>query len=125
MLIRRTFSTVLVGFAGFVALQATAHHGWSGQGDEQFQLSGTLHTQLSLAGPHATMQIEDDMGRVWDITLGPGSRTSRAGLSEDTIPLGADVTVSGHRSSNSDRREVKTERVIYNGTNFDVYPNRL
>lgn len=126
MLNRRTLSAVVVGLGGFVALQATqAHHGWSGQGNEQFELSGTLHSQVSFGGPHATMQVEDDMGRVWDITLAPPSRTSRAGLNEDTIPLGAAVTVSGHRSSNSNRREVKTERVTYNGTNYDVYPRRL
>ena len=126
MLNRRTLSTVLVGFTGFAALQVSlAHHGWSGQQDVQFELSGTLHTQLSLNGAHATMRIQDDQGNVWDVTLGPGSRTSRAGLKEDTIPVGAAVTVSGHRNSNSDRREIKTERVIYNGTNYDVYPNRL
>ncbi|MGD8323051.1 MAG: DUF6152 family protein [Gammaproteobacteria bacterium] len=126
MLIRRTLSAIFVGIAGFITVPATqAHHGWSGQGNEQFQLSGTLHTQVSFAGPHATMQVEDDMGRVWDITLAPPSRTSRAGLNEDTIPLGAAVTVSGHRNSSSDRREIKTERVIYNGRNYDVYPRRL
>ena len=125
MLIRRTLSAVLVGFAGFATHVALAHHGWSGQNDVQFELSGTLHTQLSLNGAHATMRVQDNDGNVWDITLGPGSRTSRAGLSEDTIPVGAAVTVSGHRSSNMDRREIKTERVIYNGKNYDVYPNRL
>jgi hypothetical protein len=116
-------SLALGGFLGVHAAQA--HHGWSGQGNEQFELSGTLHTAVSFGGPHATMQVEDDQGRVWDITLGPPSRTARSGLMEDTIPLGAAVTVSGHRNSNSDRLEIKTERVIWNGTNYDVYPNRL
>ena len=126
MYMRRTLSTVAVGLAGFIALQTTqAHHGWSGQNDVQFELSGTLHTQVSLRGAHATMRVEDDQGQVWDITLGPASRTTRAGLSEDTIPVGAAITVSGHRSANADRREIKTERVTYNGTNYDVYPNRL
>ncbi len=123
---RRTLSAVVIGLAGFAALQASqAHHGWSGQGNEQFELSGTLHSPVSFGGPHATMQVADDMGRVWDITLAPPSRVSRAGLTEDTIPLGAAVTVSGHRNSNSERREIKTERVTYNGTNYDVYPRRL
>lgn len=123
---RRTLSTVVIGLAGFAALQASqAHHGWSGQGNEQFELSGTLHSPVDFRGPHATMQVEDELGQVWDITLAPPSRVSRAGLKEDTIPLGAAVTVSGHRSSNAERREIKTERVIYNGTNYDVYPRRL
>ena len=93
MLNRRTLSAVVIGLAGFAALQASqAHHGWSGQGNEQFELSGTLHSPVSFGGPHATMQVADDMGRVWDITLAPPSRVSRAGLTEDTIPLGAAVT---------------------------------
>lgn len=126
MAIRRTLIAVVTGFAGLFCLHGSlAHHGWSGQGNQQFELAGTLHTQLSLSGPHATMQVEDDMGRVWDITLAPPHRTSRSGLTENTIPLGATVTISGHRNNSSDRREVKTERVTYDGTNYDVYPRRL
>lgn len=123
---RITLGAVVTGIAGLTALQyAWGHHGWAGQGNQQFQLSGTLHSTVSFGGPHASMQVEDDQGRVWEITLAPPSRTARAGLNEDTIPLGAAVTVSGHRNSSSDRLEIKTERVTWNGTNYDVYPNRL
>ena len=126
MKIRRTLTTVASGIAATLALHgAWAHHGWSGQGNEQFELTGTLHTAVSFGGPHATMQVEDDQGRVWDITLAPPSRTARAGLHEDTIPIGETVTVSGHRNSSSNRLEIKTERVTWNGTNYDVYANRL
>lgn len=107
------------------ALDASAHHGWSGQGEEQFELSGTVHKGVSLAGPHATMQIVDDEGQVWDVTLAPPARTSRAGLTEEILPVGAKVTISGHRNSDPNRFEVKTERVTYEGKNFDVYANRL
>lgn len=107
------------------ALPASAHHGWSGQGQEQFELSGKVHKDVSLAGPHATMQIVDADGRVWDLTLSPPARTSRAGLTEGVIPLGAEVTISGHRNSDPNRFEVKTERVTHNGKNYDVYADRL
>jgi hypothetical protein len=106
------------------ALPALAHHGWAGQGSEQFELSGTVHTGVSLAGAHATMQIMAD-GQIWDITLAPAARTERAGLKEGVIPVGAAVTISGHRNSDPKRFEVKTERVTYNGHNYDVYPDRL
>jgi hypothetical protein len=109
----------------FAASQASAHHGWSGQGQEQFELSGTVHKDVSLAGPHATMQIVDDQGRVWDLTLAPPARTERAGLKEGVIPMGAEVTISGHRNSDTQRLEVKTERVTHDGKNYDVYANRL
>jgi hypothetical protein len=107
------------------ALPAAAHHGWSGQGQEQFELSGKLHKDVSLAGPHATMQIVDADGQVWDLTLSPPARTSRAGLTEGVIPMGAEVTISGHRNSDPNRFEVKTERVTHNGRNYDVYADRL
>jgi hypothetical protein len=35
---------------------ASAHHGWSGNLDEEFDLTGTVETGVSLAGPHATMK---------------------------------------------------------------------
>jgi hypothetical protein len=124
---RSRFSLVSAGaaFALLTALPASAHHGWAGNGDEQFELSGTVQKDVSLAGPHATMQIVDADGQVWDITLAPPARTSRAGLEEGVIPVGAEVTISGHRNSDPNRFEVKTERVTHEGKNYDVYANRL
>ena len=105
------------------AAPAVAHHGWAGQGDEEFQLTGTVEQGVSLAGPHATMKVRAE-GKVWDITLAPGPRTEGAGLKEGVIPVGAQVTIHGHRNKDSNRYEVKTERVTYNGKTFAVYPNR-
>lgn len=109
----------------FAALPASAHHGWSGQGQQQFELSGKVQEAVNLAGPHATMKIVDADGKVWDLTLAPPARTTRAGLTEGVIPVGADVTISGHRNSDPNRYEVKTERVTHAGKNYDVYPDRL
>ncbi len=120
---------LLVGLAGaglgLVALQASAHHGWAGQQQDQFELTGKLQTDVSLSGAHGSMQVVDDKGQVWDITLAPAARTERAGLKPGVIPMGATVTVSGHRNSDMKRFEVKTERVTHNGKNYDVYPDRL
>ena len=105
-------------------LPVLAHHGWGGNQDAEFELTGTLVKQVSLAGPHATMQIKDEKGQVWDITLAPPARTDRAGLKENTIPMGATVKVHGHRSSDAKKFEIKTERVTWNGKEFNVYPDR-
>jgi len=105
------------------ALPLGAHHGWGGYQDQEFKLSGTLETAVSLAGPHATMCIKAD-GKVWDIVLSPSSRTERAGLKEGVIPLGATVTVAGHRHRDPNKLEIKTERVTWNGRTFNVYPDR-
>ena len=100
-----------------------AHHGWAGNSDQEFELTGTVEKAVSLAGPHATMQIRAE-GKVWDLTLAPPARTERAGLTEKVIPVGATVTVHGHRNSDPKKFEVKTERVTWNGKTFDVYPDR-
>jgi hypothetical protein len=109
----------------FAIAPLSAHHGWSGQGDENFTLSGKVHTAVSLAGPHATMKVVDDKGQVWDITLAPAARTSGAGLKEGLIPVGAPVTIVGKRNRDGKRFKVKTMRVTHAGKNYDVYPDRL
>jgi hypothetical protein len=105
------------------ALPAAAHHGWSGNADEEFEIVGTVESGVSLAGPHATMKIRAE-GQVWDVTLAPPPRTERAGLKEGLIPVGAQVTIHGHRNRDGKRNEIKTERVTWNGRTFNVYPDR-
>jgi hypothetical protein len=106
------------------AWPVSAHHGWAGNQDDEFELTGTVESGVSLAGPHATMKIKDDKGQVWDITLAPSARTSQAGLKEGVLPVGAKVMVHGHRNRDLKRFEVKTERVTWNGKTFNVYPDR-
>jgi hypothetical protein len=104
-------------------LPVAAHHGWGGYLDNQFELTGTVETAVSLAGPHATMRVRSQ-GQVWDVVLAPSTRTERAGLKEGIIPLGAEVKVSGHRHRDPKVFEIKTERVTWNGRTFNVYPDR-
>ena len=114
---------MIVPALAVTALPAMAHHGWSGNLTEEFEIVGTVESGVSLAGPHATMKIRAD-GQVWDITLAPPPRTERAGLKEGVIPVGAQVTVHGHRNRDEKRYEIKTERVTWNGRTFNVYPDR-
>ena len=100
-----------------------AHHGWSGNSDKEFELSGTVESGVSLAGPHATMKVRSN-GQVWDVTLAPPPRTEAAGLKEGVIPVGAQVTIQGHRNLDPKKFEIKTERVIWKGRTYNVYPDR-
>jgi hypothetical protein len=120
---RLSLCTSLVLAFSLSPLPASAHHGWAGNSDEEFELSGTVVTGVSLAGPHATMKVLSD-GKIWDITLAPPARTSQAGLKEGVIPVGAPVMIHGHRNRDPKRLEVKTERVTWNGRTFNVYPDR-
>jgi len=106
------------------SVPAIAHHGWGGYLDEEFEISGTVQTPVSLAGPHANMKIRADDGHVWDVVLAPPNRTGEAGLKEGIIPIGAKVTAHGHRHRDAKRYEIKTERVTWNGKVFNVYPDR-
>ncbi len=121
----RTVALAAIAALAFCSLPASAHHGWGGQQTQTSEISGKLSTDVSLAGPHATMQITDDKGQVWDVTLAPPPRTERAGLKPGMIPMGAPVKIVGNRNSDLKRFEIKTVRVTYDGKNYDVYPDRV
>ncbi len=112
-----------LGMLALSALPASAHHGWGGNLDEEFEITGVVEKPLSLSGPHATMKIRSN-GQLWDLTLAPPARTERAGLKEGIIPVGATVTVHGHRNRDPKKFEMKTERITWNGRVFNVYPDR-
>ena len=122
--VRRTLTAAIAVGCFLFTLPVAAHYGWSNYGSEEFSLTGTLDTAVSLSGPHATMKIKDAKGQVWNIVLSAGNRVTSAGLKEGMIPLGAQVTAEGHRHRDSKTFEVKTERVKWNGRTFNVYPDR-
>jgi hypothetical protein len=120
------FTGHLIAIAALVALATTpamTHHGWAGN-TEDIRITGTVERTVSLAGPHATMQVRDEEGRLWDITLAPPARTDRAGLGEGSLPEGDSVTIVGQRNRDAERLEIKTQRVEWNDRTFEVYPER-
>ena len=112
----------IFGLIAVLSNPVAAHHGWGGNSDQESTLTGTLEAPVSLSGPHATMKIRVD-GQVWDVTMAPTARTAASGLKEGLIPLGAPVTVRGHRNKTANRFEIKTEAVTWNNRTFAVYPN--
>ena len=118
---RSVYATVLA--LPFLVLPLAAHHGWSNYGTDEFSITGTVDTALSLSGPHGTMKIKAD-GQVWNIVLSAGNRVTATGLKEGMIPVGAQVTAEGHRHRDSKTFEVKTERLKWNGKTYNVYPDR-
>ena len=113
----------LMALVAVFPLTLTAHHGWGGYSDQEFEITGVVETPVSLAGSHATLKIRAN-GQVWDVVLAPPTRTSAAGLKEGLIPLGATVTAHGHRHLTATKYEVKTERLTWGNRVFNVYPNR-
>ncbi len=106
-----------------VAAPVSAHHGWSEYSDDQFEITGTLAAPVSLAGPHATAQMKVGE-QVWDLVFAPSTRTAAAGLEEGVVPVGDEITASGHRHLDEQVFEIKVERLTWNDTVFNVYPDR-
>jgi Family of unknown function (DUF6152) len=119
----------LMGYSALTALLLWAsptvqgHHGWGGYEDRDFEITGTVETPVSTAGPHASLTIKVD-GKIWNVVLAPPPRTERAGLKADTIPVGAQVTAYGHRHRDAKTLEIKTERLRWKDRLFNVYPDR-
>ena len=120
---RKLVFAFILGALVLAPVALSAHHGWGGNADQEFELTGTVEQPVSLAGPHATMKVRAN-GQVWDITLAPPARTQSAGLTEKVIPVGATVTVHGHRNKDPKKFEMKTERVTWNNKVYNVYPDR-
>jgi hypothetical protein len=72
------------------SLPVLAHHGWTGYGNEDFTLSGTIEA-ATLGNPHGLLKVRA-AGGVWDVVLGPPSNQRRAGLTEQLALKGASVT---------------------------------
>ena len=120
---RRTWLVLLVlAVSTFVASGAFAHHGWGWATDEQFVLTGKI-TNVRLGNPHGevTLAVDDES---WVVEVGQPWRNERAGLTEALLSVGRVITVHGHRSAKTGERFVKAERVVIDGENYSLYPDR-
>ena len=92
----RTVAAAAIATLLISGLPLLAHHGWEGYRSEDFEITGTVESTVSTAGPHASLKILAD-GQVWNVVLAPPPRTERAGLKAGMIPVGDTVTAYGHR----------------------------
>jgi len=101
---------------------ARAHHGWAWAEDEEFTLAGLIRG-VRLGNPHGELDVEAADG-LWIAEIGQPYRNERAGLTEELLAPGTEVTLEGHRSRDPDARLMKAERVIIAGRLYDLYPER-
>src|SRR5437660_6341240 len=121
---RLTFVAAALAFAALrPALPLSAHHGWGGYVEQLSDLSGTVTSPVNMSGPHATMKVNAE-GHEWDVVLAPPPRAAQAGLKDGMIPAGEKVIVHGQRHRDSNKYEIKTTRLTWNGKVFNVYPDR-
>ena len=113
--------------AGFVLCfllspSALAHHGWGWATDEEFEITGRI-VSVKLGNPHGEVTIEVENEK-WVVEVGQPWRNERAGLTADLLKVGRTITIHGHRSARKGVRLVKAERVMIDGVDYDLYPDR-
>ncbi len=118
----RVLALLAMAVFGFVSATARAHHGWGWATDEEFEISGSI-VDVRLGNPHGEVTI-DSKGEKWVVEVGQPWRNQDAGLIDDMFSVGRTITIHGHRSAKQDERLVKAERVIIDGKDYNLYPDR-
>lgn len=116
---RRTALTLLAAIPAFPAL---AHHGWRWTDTGEFELTGIV-TEARLGNPHGLLRVDAE-GEVWTVEVGQPWRNERAGLSEDALRPGVEITVSGEPAADVSQRLLKAEKIWIGGVLHDLYPDR-
>ena len=120
-LFRRCLTGLLLLGASLGA--AFAHHGWRWTDDGQFELTARVEKAV-LGNPHGVLTMDAE-GSKWLVEVGQPWRNERAGLNNEMMAKGVTLTIVGKRSSDPKEQRLKAERIIIDGRNFDLYPERL
>ncbi|MFC6668740.1 DUF6152 family protein [Marinobacterium aestuariivivens] len=99
-----------------------AHHGWAWATDDEFELSGVI-IDVRLGNPHGELTLEVGAEH-WIVEVGQPWRNTRAGLTEELLRPGQAITAHGHRSAREGEKRMKAERLVIDGNNHVLYPDR-
>lgn len=124
MLTRRAFSFGLISLllAVFLGPRTWAHHGWRWTDPENVELTGVI-ISVHLGNPHGRLVVRVD-NEEWHVEVGQPWRNTRAGLTEEMLSEGTEITVIGQRSADHSEKRLKAERVLIDGEAYVLYPER-
>ncbi len=105
------------------AIPVLAHHGWGWASDQLTEVEGEV-AEVRLGNPHGELKLDVD-GVSWTIEVGQPWRNERAGLTDAKLRVGARLTVIGNPSAREGERLVKAVRIVIDGANHDLYPERI
>lgn len=121
MAVLRSLLAALV-LAAALPASAVAHHGWRWTEGDNTQLTGVI-TEARLGNPHGEVTIEVE-GEEWLVEVGQPWRNERAGLTDAKLSPGTTMTVIGEKAADPGQRVIKAERVVIDGTEHVLYPDR-
>ena len=120
-------SVILVAVLGFDPGAALAHHAFSAEFDasKPVTLEGAV-AKMEWLNPHAWLWIDvtDADGKVlqWGIEFGPPNALFRRGWRKSSVPIGAQVTVTGYLAkdgrpiANANRVTLPDGRTLFAGS---------
>ncbi len=119
----RHWISILTLAMGLIYAQLSfGHHGWGWATDEEYEITGEV-TDLRLGNPHGELTLNVD-GSEWTVEVGQPWRNDRVGLSPELLQPGATITAHGHRSAKQGELLLKAERIVINGKDYNLYPDR-
>lgn len=123
LFIRALHLTIAAAIMALVMSPALAHHGWRWTADGVFELTGIIES-TRLGNPHGLVTIDAD-GEKWTAEVGQPWRNERVGLTDEMFAKGKEIKLLGKRSSDAKELRMKAERVVMDGKNYDLYPERI
>jgi hypothetical protein len=112
---------LLAAALSLAAGAALAHHGWRWTAAGDFELTGLIET-ARLGNPHGVLTVNAD-GEIWTVEVGQPWRNANAGLTDEMLAPGVEVTVIGRRSADPAQLVVKAITVVIGGREHALYPN--
>jgi len=122
-IVRALKLTIAAGIMAVIMSPALAHHGWRWTADGVFELTGIIES-TRLGNPHGLVTIDAD-GEKWIAEVGQPWRNERVGLTDEMFAKGKEIKILGKRSSDAKELRMKAERVVMDGKNYDLYPERI
>lgn len=115
---------LITGALALVALPVAgwAHHGWAWTADGKFMLTGVIRA-VRLGNPHGLLEVQAE-AEMWTAEVGQPWRNHSAGLQDDMLVPGVELTLVGLRSADPAELRMKAEQVVIAGQTYVLYPNR-
>ncbi len=103
---------------------ALAHHGWEWAEEQQTNLEGVIR-EIYIGPPHPTLKVETASDGIWEIDLANPRQTTNAGFVEGSARPGNKIEILGNRSTKKDHKLMKAVRIVVEGKEFLLYPERI